>query len=143
MKLNLKSEVQKKRWANPKIRKMYIDRRKSMYTEEWKKKVSKGWLKKGHKLCRREKHPNWKGGFYLLGGYKVVLISPKKYVMEHRQVMEQILGRKLKNNEVVHHINGNKVDNRPENLELMKNSEHWYHHNGHMMYAKKKVVKKI
>lgn len=43
--------------------------------------------------------------------------------------MEQYLGRKLDRYEVVHHINGNKRDNRIENLQLMSLSEHTRLHN--------------
>ena len=46
------------------------------------------------------------------------------YVGKHRLVLENKLGRFLKNNEVAHHVNENKLDNRPENIELMSFSEH-------------------
>lgn len=46
------------------------------------------------------------------------------YVAKHRLVLEKKLGRFLNKNEVAHHKNENKLDNRPENIELMTFSEH-------------------
>lgn len=45
-------------------------------------------------------------------------------VYEHRVVVENTLGRKLRENEIVHHIDGNKRNNDPSNLVVMTRAEH-------------------
>lgn len=55
-------------------------------------------------------------------GYVRVWVDGRR-IFEHRHVMEQMLGRQLVNGENVHHINGVRDDNRPENLELWVSSQ--------------------
>jgi hypothetical protein len=70
------------------------------------------------------------------GGYRTVPVAPELLHLtggqtsyaEHRLVMAQYLNRPLMSDEVVHHINGNPADNRPENLQVMSRAEHAHIH---------------
>lgn len=85
----------------------------------------------------RERNPYWKGGRSKHGDY-IIIYDPdhprarkcnsaqgKSYVYEHILVWEQVHKRPLPEGWLVHHINGIKSDNRPENLVALPNKKHY------------------
>lgn len=78
----------------------------------------------GHSAGERSTH--WKGGKTNRRGYTLAYApshpslagTTRKYVLEHRLVMEKMIGRLMETYETVHHKNGDRADNSPENLEL-------------------------
>lgn len=95
-------------------------------------------------MKRGSENNNWRGGKSISShGYVLVrvgkehhLADVRGYAYEHRLVAEAKLGRRLKKGEIPHHINGNKQDNRPENIEIMASVAH--HMNQHRRNSSKR-----
>ena len=74
------------------------------------------------------KSKRWKNGKYQDKVGYIHIYKPKHldskdgYILEHRLIMEEMIGRRLKPEEVVHHKNKIKNDNKPKNLQLFENS---------------------
>ena len=85
----------------------------------------------------------WKGGRKINRAGYVMLLMPDhpnaykekrgdgekkgRYVLEHRVVMSEILGRPLDRWDIIHHMNGIKTDNRPENLQHLRGDNYGCH----------------
>jgi YHS domain-containing protein len=61
-------------------------------------------------------------------GYTRLYLTDGRLVSEHRHVMEQHLGRKLRTGEIVHHRDGDKSNNDIANLEVVSKSQHMQEH---------------
>lgn len=91
----------------------------------------------GHQGLRRNKNNgHWKGGLSNSDGYLIITHGKEAGKLHHRKVMEEFLGRKLRKDEIVHHINHDRKDNRIQNLKIMTREEHINEHRHDLLSGK-------
>src|SRR5687768_11429589 len=85
----------------------------------------------GYEKRRGKFNPSWRGGRIKRQGYIYILVDERfykrgmsRYKAEHQIVAEKKYNRKIEKIEVVHHLNGVRDDNRPENLVIIRRKGH-------------------
>jgi hypothetical protein len=108
---------------------------------ENKKRASEYKKRQSKERCRSG-NPMWKGGRTIdAEGYVRILVDGK-YYLEHRLIMEKHLKRFLLPEEVIHHRNHDKQDNRIENFELTTQSDHVAYHNHEQWIGRQEALEK-
>lgn len=143
IRLNPKSAIRRKTCSLQCKKEIQIKKRIKICLYCRNKFKADGQYNKKRKFCspqcaglayKGNKSPKWKGGRIIEGkGYVSVTIplnhplklKGKRYIAEHRLIMEKHTGRFLKSSEFVHHLNGDKKDNRVENLALCTLQNHF------------------
>jgi hypothetical protein len=110
-------KINKKRFRNPKNHPMFGKK----HSKETRLKMSQN-----HDNRIGKNHPLWKDiGSIVMNpnssGYKQIKISNHKWGALHIYLVEKYIGRKLKKGWIIHHIDGNKLNNKLKNLYLFKN----------------------
>lgn len=82
---------------------------------------------------------NWKHYYVNTNGYLVNCEDRNRPYLVHRKIMEEHLGRKLKDNEIVHHKDMNKLNNDINNLQIVSRSEHIKLHQDYLKKCQYKI----
>jgi Zn-finger nucleic acid-binding protein len=111
--------------------------------ETWKNNRLKSWTANGNaqKAKKGPLNPRFTGR-KMSEGYVWVWTEKTGYIQEHRLVMQRHLGRPLTDDEIVHHHNRDRTDNRLENLQVMTREEHSAEHLEERIKARKLVRSK-
>ena len=91
------------------------------------------------KISRGSSNPNWKGGQVKRKDGRIYIYAPNHpkaikysgkglYVLEYRLIAEKKIGRYLKDDEVIHHIDGNTNNNNFDNLMITTQVKHAFLH---------------
>jgi transposase-like protein len=110
--VTLRTPGQAAKLATPKLSKIRKGKKHRPRSEETRRKMAVAKAGKG------------KGRSPKRAGYVMITMGEHKYRGEHTVIMEQILGRRLRPGEEVHHKDGDKHNNDPSNLELLTKAEH-------------------
>jgi len=109
------------------LRKSISEHHKRLGIKPSREAIEKSNLNRG----RMEKSPSWRGGISFVSGYRCIYLPdhsrahPNGYVYEHIVIAERTLGRQLVGGEIVHHVDGDKLNNSAENLTVLSSqTEH-------------------
>jgi hypothetical protein len=79
-------------------------------------------------MARKERYIDREGYIRIFVGKKHHLADQNGYMREHRVIAERMSGRLLNKGEEIHHKDGNKINNNPDNLEILNRQEHKERH---------------